>query len=162
MLLPGRDFQLISQMKSIRFRPHSHWPREANLNSRGQMGDFLVPCPSGSTLAVQASGPWARRKWGSFEIGVTAEASPLPEQLVQHWFTEGCQTGQIVPQAKAEEADPKSCLHTLPFPPGCCWLNERKVESPRTPINKVSVSFAFSGDMELRGQMVFSRNSFDE
>lgn len=45
------------------------------------MGDFLAPCPSGSTLAVGASDPWARIKCGSFEIGVTAEASPLPEQL---------------------------------------------------------------------------------
>lgn len=85
------------------------------------MGDFLAPCPSGSTLAVGTTGLWAGRKCGYLEIGVTAEASPLPGQSAQHWLTEGIQTGKIAPPAKVEETDPKSCCYTLSLSSGCGW-----------------------------------------
>ena len=42
-LLAGRDFQLISQIKSIRSKLHLLRPQKGNPNSRGQTGGFSLP-----------------------------------------------------------------------------------------------------------------------
>lgn len=61
------------------------------------MGDVLAPCPSGSTLAVGVTGPWAEAWLPSKQVQRPVH---LPEPSAPYWFTEGSQTGKVAFQQR--------------------------------------------------------------
>lgn len=108
-------------MKSIRPKPHSQWPREANRNSRGSNG--RLPCSLPVWLYFGSGGQWSsgcEEAWLPSKQVLLRRPVCLPEKSAPNWLTEGSQAWKMASPAKA---DPKSRYYKCSLSSSCCLAN---------------------------------------